>query len=194
MSRTSIDKLAKSKEPVFRDQLWNAMKVFDGDWFSIAMIRKETYADRRTLLSYIECLVAGAYAERRETDENPEYRIVNPVKIAPRLRKDGSVVTQGRGTENMWRTMRMMRQFSPRDLAAHATTGTANVSVLTARKYCELLVRVGYLRTVKPKGGRADAIYKLIRNTGPKPPMVQRDKSIFDQNTNEKLVTQEDAA
>jgi hypothetical protein len=193
MSRQPVDKLAKSKDPVTRDQYWEAMKGFDGHWFSISDIRKQTYTDRRTLLSYLECLIAGGYAERREADEAPEYRIIKPAKFAPRLRKDGSKVTQGQGNENMWRTMRMMRQFSPRDLSAHSTTAETSVSLLTARKYCELLVRVGYLRTVKKTGGRTDAIYKLIRNTGPKPPMVKRDKSIFDPNL-QKIVKREDAA
>ena len=32
--------------------------------------------------------------------------------------------------------------------------------------------------------GRSQAVYRLVRNTGPQPPMIQRVRQVFDPNTN----------
>ena len=84
----------------------------------------------------------------------------------------------------MWRSMRMMAQFTARDLAIHSTTPSVNVSEETAKSYCKMLWRAGFLREIRvSRPGRA-SIFRLIRNTGPRPPMIQRVKRVFDPNTN----------
>jgi len=96
------------------------------------------------------------------------------------------MVTQGGGVENMWRTIRILAEFTPRDIAAHATTDTVRVSEASARSYCGLLHRTGFLRVVYPSRPKKNpAVYRLIRNSGPKAPMIQRVKRVFDPNTNE---------
>jgi hypothetical protein len=60
------------------------------------------------------------------------------------------------------------------------------VTEATAKAYLKMLLACGYLRVTKkavPKFSQAR--YRLIRNHGPKPPMVQRVKQIFDPNTRE---------
>ena len=55
----------------------------------------------------------------------------------------------------------------------------------TAQSYCTMLLATGYLRVVQKANPAASkkAIYRLIRNDGPKPPMIQRVKQVFDPNT-----------
>ncbi|WP_172298306.1 hypothetical protein [Pseudoruegeria sp. HB172150] len=84
---------------------------------------------------------------------------------------------------NMWLVMRKMGLFSRVDVAAHATTDTVQVSEQEAGDYCRLLARGGYLRiAAKEVRGKREAMYRLIRDTGPKPPAEKRVTAIFDPN------------
>lgn len=146
--------------------------------------------NRKTTSDYLAALAAGGYLERLSPADCPatsaQYRLVRDAgHHAPRLRRDGSPVTQGAGTVNMWRSMRMMPAFSAADLALHSTTETVSVTETTAQSYCSILSRTGFLRVVQkadPVRGRR-AVYKLVRNSGPRPPMIQRVKQVFDPNT-----------
>lgn len=88
---------------------------------------------------------------------------------------------------NMWRTMRAMRTaFTPTDIAAHSTTDAVAVSHDDARGFCQMLTRAGYLRVVrKALPPRREAIYRLIRNTGPRPPRERRVRAVWDDNLGE---------
>lgn len=187
MTRKSATAVAVSREPEGRQPLWEEMVKFKGQPFIVNDIFEATYVNRRTISSYLTCLCAGGYAERfKGEDDLFNYRIIaDPVPYhAPRLNKQGKPVKQGGGVENMWRTMRMLSQFSPRDVAAHATTDIVNVSDWAAKSYCSMLLRTGFLKVVtKATNGKSQAVYRLIRNTGPNPPMIQRTKQVFDPNT-----------
>lgn len=187
--RKPVDAMAASRDPQGRDALWPVIRATGGDWTTVSALFAETWMDRRTIRSYLGCLVAGRVMERRDPPgAAPEYRLLrDPGREAPRLRPDGTPVTQGSGTRNMWRTMRMLAEFSPRDVAAHATTDEVAVSEATAKAYCKALYAAGYLRVLQkavPKKSR-QAVYRLIRNTGPHAPQVQRVKQVFDRNTQE---------
>lgn len=78
----------------------------------------------------------------------------------------------------------MMGTFSAADLAAHSTTADITVTENHAKVYCSRLLAAGYLRVVqKAAPPTRAAIYRLIRNTGPKPPQLQRVQQVFDPNT-----------
>lgn len=84
---------------------------------------------------------------------------------------------------NMWRSMRMMAEFSPTDIAAHSCTDETPVTEADAAAYCRTLVVAGYLRVVrKAIPGQRTATYRLIRNTGPRPPRERRVRAVYDDN------------
>lgn len=121
---------------------------------------------------------------------------------APRVRKDGTPVTMGLAQEQMWRTLRMMKaDTNARELAAHASTPEIPVREAAAHDYLRNLHLASYLECVKPgKGvgrGGIQARYRLISNTGPRPPMVCRADAVYDPNLGKtvwvKPVTEEDA-
>jgi hypothetical protein len=99
--------------------------------------------------------------------------------------------------ENMWRTARLLGAFGPTDIAIHATTTDVKVSEDDAHRYIQVLLRGGYLRVVSParvskKGGsltRVQARYRLIRNTGPRPPVERRITVVVDANLGEYTYT-----
>ena len=112
---------------------------------------------------------------------------------APRLDKRGQPVQQGQGTETLWRTMRMLREFSWTDLAAHAEMAAVSLTTYSIKDYLKHLNNAGYLTTLTPArtggGKNTPATYCLAsRNRitgkppGPRPPMVQRTKQIYDPN------------
>ncbi len=87
---------------------------------------------------------------------------------------------------NMWRTMRLLSEFTPTDIAAHSSTEETYVSELIAGAYCRVLVAAGYLRVVrKAVPGKRTATYRLIRNTGPHAPREKRVRAVYDENLGE---------
>jgi hypothetical protein len=85
----------------------------------------------------------------------------------------------------MWNAIRMLPSFSGRELAYFASTDTVVVAIGTARAYVRLLAKAGYLRREKERYYPIPGKVK-----GPKAPMIQRLKTVFDPNINE-IVYQE---
>lgn len=164
-----------------RQEIWTAIRTRPGH-FALPDLVAATGADRKTVADYLRCLIPAGVIE--VTDNG--YRLIDDRGFhAPRVNRAGKPVTQGAGVENMWRSMQGLPEFTPRDLVAHSTTPDVSVTELTARSYCSMLFKTGYLRVVHkamPAAGR-QAIYRLIRNTGPKPPQIQRVKQVYDPNT-----------
>jgi hypothetical protein len=107
--------------------------------------------------------------------------------------KDGArlaLAAKARSPElNMWTAMRQLKSFTPRDLAAHATTADTETTVDAAQDYCRALLGAGYLSVArKAVPGKVPAIYRLIRNTGPHAPRVARVRAVVDANTDQTVV------
>lgn len=186
MSRRPADQLAASPKPEGQDGIW--VEVRRMNIFSALEIVKATDIPKRTVTSYLGRLEAGRYIEKHGSfEETHRYKLLRDGGIhAPRLKKDGTPSTMGGGVTNMWRSMRMLGQFTPRDLAMHSTTDTVSVSDETAKSYCTMLLKAKYLRVLrKASPGKTQAVYKFVRNTGPMPPQIQRVKQVFDPNLRE---------
>ena len=119
------------------------------------------------------------------------YRLVRDNGVeAPRVSKGGEIVSMGTGNEAMWRTMHRMFERTPftfKELVAFASTTAHPIKVETAKAYIAALYRAGYLKlVVKEKRGKtpSGAKYVLIasRYTGPRAPMVQRTRTVYDPN------------
>lgn len=185
--RRAVDKMAAGGIANPRQTVWDCLRHLAGEDlgapFALAAIVSKTGVLRKTVKDYLLSLLAAGYLE---TAGDETWRLVRDGGAhAPRVRRDGSAVTQGSGTVNLWRSMRMMATFSAKDLAVHSTTDTVTVTEATAQSYCTILLATGYLKVrqkASPAAGKK-AIYQLIRNDGPKPPMIQRVKQVFDPNT-----------
>lgn len=145
-----------------------------------------------TVHDYLRRLTQGGFIARDgEIKGHIAFRLLIDQPEAPRLRRDGKPVSAlGQGQDQMWRTMKMMARFDARDLALHATTSDATVTLETARTYLRHLYRVGYLTVVEPgrptghRGRHAMTVYRLIpsMNTGPLAPQIQRADFVWDPN------------
>jgi hypothetical protein len=182
MSRKPVVALASSGRPYGRQAMWDAMR----------QLRRFTLSDladkwgRDAVREYAWCLEAGGYLKRVGESARFQpivYELVRDVgREAPRLQRDGRPVTQGAGREQMWRAMKMLPNFTFVDLAINASTEAVRVGEAEAQDYVHYLLRAKYLVIVRPATPRAKAVYRLARNTGPRPPMVTRAKVVFDPN------------
>lgn len=177
-----------------RDALWRAIRRTGGESFRVRDIARGARHEIETIREYLAGLARAGYLERTspvKCGATATYRLVRDSGAeAPRVRRDGTPVVMGRGREQMWRTMRILGDFSARELAVSASTEDVAVAETEARTYCTHLHRAGYLvlaRSAKP-GHRAGtgerARYRMLRSayTGPKPPQVQRNKQVYDPN------------
>lgn len=187
MSRTPVDKLNQSSKPQGQDGIWAEIRRLN--IFTVTEISKATDINRKTVSDYVKRLEAGRYLEKFGADfeQSKRYKLIRDGGIhPPRVKKDGTPVTMGQGITNLWRSMRGLSQFTPHDLALHSTTDSVLVAENTARTYCGMLLRANYLRVLeKAVPGKRQATYKLIRNTGPLPPQIQRVKQVYDLNLQE---------
>ncbi len=84
----------------------------------------------------------------------------------------------------IWQAMRVLRRFTRGDLE----TTCEGIDRSSLELYLVRLRRAGYLRVVatrpKPNGGLPTNVYQLVRDTGPRAPIVWVQKQqVCDQNT-----------
>lgn len=196
MTRKSVTlEMVGGKSP--RQRIWE--KVRQLRRFTARQLRGELpgVITMATVRSALQCWQAGGFLagkdESRSGAPGEIYELVKDTGIeAPRVRKDGSAVTQGQGNEALWGAMEALGSFNARVLSS-----MAGVPLSTTKTYCAYLHKAGYLvveREGKGQGkGGVLTTYRLLRSriTGPRPPMITRLKSVYDPNTN-KLVWQQD--
>lgn len=185
--------MANGRKPahlVMRDGKDNRQRVWDvfrarPDGVSAYTISRLTGITDETVKTYITCLRKGGYLERcGGIGDRAEFRLVHDTGAeAPQLRLDGSPGVQGRGTEAMWRTLRMLDTLNASELAAYANSA-ASTSLATAKNYLKWLNWAGYLDVVTPSRPGTQARYRLARGmyTGPHAPMIQRSAQLYDPN------------
>lgn len=187
----------KRKPEEKREAVWAAIRELGR--FTIRDIEERTLLNISSIRTYVLGLLRAGYLERKEEPVEPGcsryvYSLVRDCGIeAPRVRKDGTEVTLGHGREQMWRTMRILGEFSALDLAVHASTEKHPVNQRDARDYIYHLHKAGYVVCIRPgkpgfrKGTGSKARYRFIpaMYTGPKAPVIQRVKQVYDPNTGE---------
>lgn len=89
--------------------------------------------------------------------------------------------------ERIWRVMRKMSgAFDVGDVVMYANCPELEVTERDAQEYCGMLCRSGYLRVLrKAVPGKTRAVYRLIKDTGPRAPRERRIRVIWDDNLGE---------
>lgn len=156
--------------------------------FVCAAVTARVTADPSTVAGYLTRLERAGYLTR---GDDGVYELARDQPEAPRLKRDGTPAAEtGLGQDQMWRSMKMLGEFSPRDLATAASTDAARVTPATATSYVKHLHRAGYLLCVaEGAAARGQARYRLkpAMNTGPLAPQVQRTDWVWDPNTRKAL-------
>jgi hypothetical protein len=164
--------------------MWLALKSAP-DAITVRLIVEVTGCHRETVQRYLKALTASGHLEYTPAPAGgaAQWKLVNDVgHHAPRVRADGSKVTQGAITGQLWGAMLGLKKF---DFLELVQTVPVEVPEATAKDYCKRLLAAGYLRVLvkaDPSAGRI-ARYELIRRSGPKAPQVQRVRQVYDPNT-----------
>lgn len=144
--------------------------------FTHAQLAKEIGVDIGEVGAIVRGWEAHGWVERTDSRvAHAGFRVIagpQPVKI-----------TEGSREAHMWNAIRQFPSFSATDVAATSDI----VTVEDARAYIGVLFRHDYLRCTRkadPSKGR-EASYKLIRNTGPRAPVLKRIRAVIDPNTGE---------
>jgi predicted ArsR family transcriptional regulator len=174
-----------------RPAIWAAIR--DLRIFTVADLAERTGVPAPTCKGYVQDLTAAQYLAVEEelpasgrSRRRFRYRLERDTGVeAPRVRRDGSEATGGRAQENLWRTARILGEFTVRELAANASTDETPISDSTAENYAVYLHRAGYLVAAERRANGSAVRYRFIPNryTGPKPPIVQRIRQVWDANT-----------
>ncbi len=174
-----------------REAIWGAIRSparQQGATFTVAELASATGANDKTVRDYLKALTAAGFLRSvppATEGQAARWELIRDIGIeAPRVRPDGRPVTQGAATEQLWRGMSILKDFTMADLVE---TASIEIPLETAKSYCHLLLATGYLRVLtkaEPVRGRV-ARYRLIRMNGPKPPQIQRVKQVYDPNTGE---------
>lgn len=182
-----------------RQRVWEAIRAIDSEASPIAMegagcftaddLSRRSKVEYEPVRYFLRGLSAAGYVEtcRWATvgrGVKNVYRMAKDNGVeAPRVRPNGSEITQGRGSEALWAAMTALDSFT----AAFAAE-IAQVSPATAKATCGLLGRAGYLVAIDPgkglgKGGRP-TVWRVAAEHRHKPraPMITRLKAIYDPN------------
>ncbi|MDR2551413.1 MAG: hypothetical protein LBD10_14570 [Desulfobulbus sp.] len=161
-----------------RQAVWEAIRQLRE--FTVRELRNKTLLTIESVRDYVLGLTAAGYLKAYPQPKGfvTVYALSNDVGAeAPRVRKDGTPVTQGDGRKNMWEAMRILRTFTPRELAVAASMPDCLVKESTAADYAKHLCHAGYLR----KFGDS-YMFLPTAYTGPLAPMIQRTKRVWDPN------------
>ena len=195
MSRKPINVELKGLQTP-RERVWNAI-------LKLSHSERESF-DKKTLqdhcnpmvrwtlvddyLDYLEVgghimRVSGNGAIKGSFTEAIRFKLVKRQGEAPRINIKGGTVTQGAGTEAMWRAMKVLPVFDHHDIAKAATLGAVVVNLASAKNYVAHLSRAGYLTVVRAGKPGTPTQHKLSKNTGMHAPAITRSKAVFDRNT-----------
>lgn len=181
-----------------RQRIWEALRGFAGmndGTFTADDLSRVSKVGMDPVREYLKGLTAGQFiriinpeASRqggRGVKNVYELTLDNGVE-APRVRRDGSEVSQGRGTEAMWAAMTVLDDFNHWLIADFA-----QVKPNTAATYCLLLGKAGLLQVVTPGKGKGKGGVATVWTVAPehrlKPraPMITRLKTVYDPNTHQ---------
>lgn len=176
-----------------RQRIWEAIRA-NAHSFTAYVVARHADCHDETVRSYLQALINGKFVAVISGGqfEAQDLRLIKDVGAeAPSITRKGKPITAGKGTEAMWRTLRILGEVDADELAQQASV-VVSTARWTARSYLKWLHLAGYVQEVsKGKPGRL-ARYRLApgRYTGPRPPMIQRIGQVFDPNLGEVVYRQ----
>jgi len=186
MGRKAIDKQVAENAPRGQEHYWQVMVELDHeDGFILDEVYRKTNSSKATVKEYMGRLLKAGFLkvvaeEKVSCITRYYYRIAKRSRYAPRIDKDGNLLPPTK-RDVMWRTMRMNPEFTAATLSIWASTDEVEIKHNDAKDYIKHLYKAGYLKLLGKVIGNAYK-YRLVNNTGPLPPKIQRVKQVWDPN------------
>ena len=132
-----------------REKLWTAMRRLERftvpELARAAGVDRHAYNVRDYLLGLVRAEILGVERPAGRPGECSVYVLSRDLGVdAPRVRRDGSMPRES-AQSRMWKSMKILRVFSVRDLVVHAALPDAPIAPAAALRYCQWLARGGYL-------------------------------------------------
>lgn len=137
--------------------------------------------------AYIRKLERAGFIEKscKSTCGADTYQLVHAPRLAPVLTNDGKLSVKGKVQDYLWRTMKMIGQFTVAELCGTASTDEVPIKEQTARNYVSHLFNAGYLLDhgrAPSQGGPLIFSLRHDMRTGPRAPRLIGAKIVFDPN------------
>jgi len=168
-----------------RAQLWTtarALKEFTAKDLSSHSKMSVQYVHR----AFMDWRKWGYIEEAGKRGHKTIYRALKTDGTPPVTDDDGNRLVDSTPADRMWFAMRKSNAFNYRDIAMHANSEDTPVSEEQAQAYCRMLANAGYLHVLQKSNAAGKlAIYRLARDTGPRPPRERRVRAVYDDNLGE---------
>lgn len=173
--------------PRSHDGIWMLMRWLDANRGGFAA------SDLRRLIgdniawdeveAYVKTLDRGGYIVRQTgcLPREPIYRVERKQVETPRLRADGAVISAAQRADHLWRAIKMLGFFTPRELAVAAASDEWPITTEQASRYAIDIANAGYLMLREAEAGPVFRL-KARMNTGPAAPQVLRARFVWDPN------------
>jgi len=170
---------------------WELIVAADktGPW-TIADIELGSNVTTRSVSQLVERLVKGGYA-RKIAEIAPSakgrkpagvFRLTQRPFFVPRLDRDGRELPET-VQQVLWRTMKMLKTFTPRELVDAASEGREKpIELDSARFYVGALVGAGIIAIRQKVRSRREAKYALVRSLGARAPQILSTRLVYDPN------------
>ncbi|MFD1342912.1 hypothetical protein [Litorisediminicola beolgyonensis] len=174
---------AKVDRATQRDAMWDATERFDE--FSAYDLSAAMHVQVEHAYRALKIWMQWGFVELVRVQRGKNFYRRNPLRAGqrpPRTDEDGRRLTETTPQERMWRVMRRGDSFTPLDLVMLASTPDGPVSEEEAIEFCRMLVLADYLRTERKAQAGNPPVYRLIQDTGPRPPRKRRVHGVYDEN------------
>lgn len=195
MARRSLTDMVQltARVPRGHEGFWSIILELDAvaPW-TLRQLDDLTNVNRASSKDYVHRLERGGFVER--IGEVParsgvahatQWRLIKKPIEAPRLDRHGNELEET-STQLLWRSIRILKTFTCRELQAAAEMPDRPIALNTARHYVAALSDVGVV-SASPNRAPTEWTYRLLRDVGPKAPSVSSALVVFDPNSRQVL-------
>ncbi|MGC9741874.1 hypothetical protein OGV25_16180 [Pseudomonas sp. P1B16] len=176
-----------TKEP--RQRMWESIRVL-APGFSANDIARRSGQMPREINDYFNALVKAGIIDVVESPKGKGGRVYTLVKDEgaehPRLNRKGERVYLHLVTENIWRSIRILKgSFTAETVFHTASAGGVAMTITKVRQYLNALAEAGYFTKTEWERNIPET-YQLVpgKYTGPRPPEIRKLDSlqVYDSN------------
>ncbi|EAU40191.1 hypothetical protein FP2506_11562 [Fulvimarina pelagi HTCC2506] len=177
--------------PPSEQRTWMIVQLLDGQgtWTitDVALFAGDrpnvvhNYVARLEKAGFVKRVGKAAPEAGRHGNDPHLFEVVRKSVEAPRISRDGTLMPE-RQNQRIWRTMRMLKEFTIPELAGYASAAGDEIKVTSLRTYCAYLKRAGVIEDLGRTHHRGPKRLKLAKKLGPRAPRILTANVVYDAN------------
>lgn len=158
------------------DRLWAAARKLV--LFDLTDLWREAKVNEKTACDYLRGLTAAGYVElvdRGTRIGHRQFRLIHDIgATAPQVNKAGEPKKYNCQWCNIWRAVRILREFSAEDVLAAASTSKCQIRLQYIYQRLSWLTNAGYLTKTRERARGVSVRYRKVasRCASPTPPQL----------------------